>query len=120
MGGLDTEYNSLSDEMCPAVKTVFGDTNDFGAKGGMAQMGKALDAGMVLVMSLWDDHAAYMLWLDSTYPVDKTSWGGPRGTCATSSGRPNDVEGQHPDSHVKYSDIRVGEIDSTYTDLLYD
>merc|ERR1719356_1720836 len=98
--GLNTEYNSLSDDMCAAHKQVFGDTNDFKSKGGMAEMSKALDAGMVLVMSLWDDHAAYMLWLDSTYPVDKTSPGGPRGDCPTSSGRPDDVEAQHPNAYV--------------------
>ena len=69
---------------------------------------------MVLVMSLWDDHAANMLWLDSTYPVDKTTIGGPRGTCATTSGVPKDVEDQHPHSHVKFSDIKFGDICSTF------
>jgi len=29
-----------------------------------------MENGMVLVMSLWDDHEAYMLWLDSDYPLD--------------------------------------------------
>ena len=27
--------------------------------------------GMVLVMSLWDDHSVNMLWLDSDYPLDE-------------------------------------------------
>jgi len=36
----------------------------------MQTMGEALGRGMVLVMSIWDDHAAHMLWLDSDYPVD--------------------------------------------------
>merc|ERR1712151_636431 len=36
------------------------------------QGGKTIDAGVVLVMSLWDDHYANMLWLDSTYPVDSS------------------------------------------------
>jgi cellulose 1,4-beta-cellobiosidase len=69
---------------------------------------------MVLVMSIWDDHAANMLWLDSTYPKDKTSFGGPRGTCATSSGVPSDVEREHPGAHVQFSDIKVGDFGSTY------
>jgi cellulose 1,4-beta-cellobiosidase len=51
--------------LCSAQKTAFDDTNAFSAKGGIAAMGKALEEGMVLVMSLWDDHAANMLWLDS-------------------------------------------------------
>jgi len=78
-------------------------------------MGESLKNGMVLVMSLWDDHAADMLWLDSTYPVDKTTAGGPRGTCATTSGKPDDVEGNSPNSNVKFSDIKVGEFGSTYS-----
>jgi cellulose 1,4-beta-cellobiosidase len=77
-------------------------------------MGEAMVNGMVLVMSIWDDHDANMLWLDSTYPTDKTGPGGPRGSCSTSSGVPKDVESQHPDSYVKFSDIKLGELDSTY------
>lgn len=100
--------------MCDDVKGVFNDTNDFKKKGGLKKMGQAMDSGMVLVMSLWDDHAANMLWLDSIYPTNKTAPGGPRGTCATTSGKPEDVESQHPDSNVKYSNIRIGEIGSTY------
>lgn len=77
-------------------------------------MGEAMDKGMVLVMSLWDDHAANMLWLDSTYPKDKTAVGGPRGSCSTDSGDPKDVESQSPNSSVKFSNVRVGDIGSTY------
>ena len=36
-------------------KSVFNNTNTFKDKGGLAQMGKAMDNGMVLVMSLWAD-----------------------------------------------------------------
>ena len=78
--------------MCDGIKRIFNDTNDYKKKGGLQAMGKALDAGMVLVLSLWDDHAANMLWLDSTYPTNKTTPGGPRGTCAITSGVPKDVE----------------------------
>jgi cellulose 1,4-beta-cellobiosidase len=113
LGG-DKEYNSLSDEMCEAHKKTFGDENDFKAKGGMKKMGEAMDKGMVLVMSLWDDHAADMLWLDSTYPKDKTALGGPRGSCATSSGDPDQTESQYASAYVKYGDIKIGEIGSTY------
>jgi cellulose 1,4-beta-cellobiosidase len=87
--GLDKQFNSISDDMCEKTKGIFGDTNDFKAKGGLKKMGEAMDKGMVLVMSLWDDHAANMLWLDSTYPVDQTTAGGPRGTCGTDSGKPD-------------------------------
>ena len=80
-------------------------------------MGDAMSReGMVLVMSIWDDHKAHMLWLDSTDPADKTApgSGGPRGTCPTSSGKPADVEGNHPNSKVMFSNIKIGELGSTY------
>lgn len=78
-------------------------------------MSKALGAGMTLVMSVWDDHYANMLWLDSTYPTTKTDAGGPRGTCATTSGVPTDVESQNPGASVTYSNIKFGPLGSTFT-----
>jgi len=112
--GLDTQYDSLTDESCTAFHGAMGDKNDFMAKGGMKKMGKAMENGMVLVMSIWDDGAAHMLWLDSTYPTDQTTIGGPRGTCPTTSGVPDDVRKAHPNATVKFSDIKFGEIGSTY------
>jgi cellulose 1,4-beta-cellobiosidase len=77
-------------------------------------MSAAMKAGMVLVLSLWDDYYANMLWLDSTYPTSNTSPGGPRGTCATSSGVPADVESSASSAYVVYSNIKFGPINSTY------
>lgn len=79
----------------------------------MAAVGSAMSKGMALVMSLWDDHYANMLWLDSTYPTDSTKPGSKRGECATSSGVPADVESQSANAQVKYSNIRFGPIGST-------
>lgn len=50
--------NSITTDYCNAQKTAFGDTNVFAQKGGLAQMGKAVAAPMVLVMSVWDDVSA--------------------------------------------------------------
>lgn len=110
------EYSGLSDDFCSAVKGWFGDENDFTRKGGMSQMSKALSSGMTLVLSIWDDHAVNMLWLDSDYPTDRdpSEPGVSRGTCSIDSGKPEDVESQHPDAHVIFGDIRFGDIDSTY------
>ncbi|TRX93740.1 hypothetical protein FHL15_005416 [Xylaria flabelliformis] len=107
--------NSITQNFCDAQKTAFGDTNIFSQRGGLKQMGAALAKDMVLVMSVWDDHAANMLWLDSTYPVTGSGPGKKRGTCATTSGVPSDVESQVPNSNVIYSNIRFGPINSTYT-----
>lgn len=106
--------NSITTEYCDAQKAAFGDEYTFKDHGGMESMGQALGAGMVLVMSLWDDHYANMLWLDSTYPTDSTKLGSVRGSCATSSGVPADVEAASPDASVTYSNIKVGPIGSTF------
>lgn len=111
---MEKQYDSITDDMCEDVKAAMGDKNAYKEKGGMKKMSDALGRGMVLVMSLWDDHAAQMLWLDSTYPTDKTTVGGPRGPCPITSGDPDTVEKESPNAYVKYMNIRVGEIDSTY------
>ncbi|CAN9172669.1 unnamed protein product [Alternaria sp. RS040] len=111
------EGNSITTKFCDQQKAVFGDTYTFKDKGGMANMAKALANGMVLVMSLWDDHYSNMLWLDSTYPTDKnpdTDLGTGRGECETSSGVPADVESQHADATVVYSNIKFGPLNSTF------
>jgi cellulose 1,4-beta-cellobiosidase len=80
-------------------------------------MGDGLDQGMVLVMSLWDDHYANMLWLDGeAYPTDASPSdpGVARGTCATTSGDPATVEKEHGSAKVTYSNIKVGPIGSTF------
>jgi cellulose 1,4-beta-cellobiosidase len=109
--------NSITDTFCAAQKTAFGDTNEFAAKGGLATMGAALKKGMVLVMSIWDDHAADMLWLDAPYPPtkDASAPGVSRGTCAADSGVPSDVEANAGSSSVTYSNIKWGPINSTYS-----
>mmetsp|Transcript_17084 Transcript_17084/g.19045 ORF Transcript_17084/g.19045 Transcript_17084/m.19045 type:complete len:457 (+) Transcript_17084:38-1408(+) len=111
-----SKTNSVTDKFCQEIKSFFGDNPDFNKKGGLKTMGQALDRGMVLVMSLWDDYYAYMLWLDSNYPVDKpaTQPGIARGSCPTSSGRPHDVESQYPNANVVYSNIKYGPIGSTF------
>jgi cellulose 1,4-beta-cellobiosidase len=110
-------YNSITDSFCADGKSLFGDKNDFAAKGGLRAMGNALNRGMVLVMSLWDDHEAYMLWLDSNYPTDKSAStpGVARGSCATSSGRPTDVESQYPNSSVRFFNIKYGDLNTTWS-----
>lgn len=114
MSGMDKQFESITDDMCEKTKNIFGDKNDHKNKGGLQKMGKSLKNGMVLVMSLWDDSAARMLWLDSTYPVDKTSPGGPRGECPTDSGYPDKVRRESPHSSVTFSDIKVGDHGSTF------
>lgn len=111
-----TAGDSITTDFCTKQKSVFGDTNSFQSKGGLAGMGSALDRGVVLVMSVWDDHDVNMLWLDSTFPVDKdpSAPGVARGSCAVTSGKPEDVEVNAPNSQVVFSNIRYGDLGSTY------
>jgi cellulose 1,4-beta-cellobiosidase len=83
----------------------------------MSGMSEGLAQGMVLVMSLWDDHYADMLWLDSNYPTDATASdpGVARGTCGADSGKPATVESESADAKVVFSNIKVGAIGSTYS-----
>jgi len=106
------DYDSVSDNFCNDQKKLFGDNNDFEKKGGLSALGKSLDNGMVLVLSLWDDHDVNMLWLDSDYPTDKpaSNPGIARGSCSTSSGKPDDVESQYPNANVKYFNLKYGTI----------
>jgi cellulose 1,4-beta-cellobiosidase len=109
--------DSITDNFCAAQKTTFGDTNTFKNNGGLAAMGKSFKNGVVLVLSIWDDHAAQMLWLDSNFPTtaDATKPGIARGTCATTSGVPTDIEASIPNSSVTFSNIKFGDIGSTYS-----
>lgn len=108
-------YDSITDAFCNDQMTAFNNTNSFESRGGLKRMGQAFDKGMVLVLSLWDDHSANMLWLDSDYPpTNSTSLPGvARGPCATTSGVPADVESQSPDSSVTFSNLKFGDIGST-------
>jgi len=112
-----TAVNSITDNFCAQQKTAFGDTNAFADKGGLKAMGSAFSSGMVLALSIWDDHAANALWLDSSYPptAPTTNPGVTRGPCSPSSGAPADVEKNSPNASVTFSNIKWGDIGTTYT-----
>jgi len=108
-------YNSVTDQYCTDQKTLFDDPQQFIPKGGLTAMGEALDRGMVLVLSLWDDNSAYMLWLDSNTPANGSvsTPGVARGTCAITSGVPSNVESQYGTATVKFSNFKWGPIGTT-------
>lgn len=69
---------------------------------------------MVLVMSVWNDYASHMLWLDSTYPANETGLDEGRGTCGIDSGMPATVETNDASSSVVYRKIKFGPAGSTF------
>lgn len=72
--------------------------------GGMKQIGDAMARGMVLIFSIWWDPSTYMTWLDS----------GTAGPCNATEGEPTVIETIQPDPAVTFSNIKWGEIGSTY------
>jgi len=110
--------NEISDEFCSEQKAGFGDVDDFAAKGALRQMGEAIDRGMVLVLSLWDDTDVDMLWLDSAYPTDKPEMepGVLRGPCpAGVKNTPSYLRANDQDAQVTFSSIKVGMINTTFS-----
>merc|ERR1719238_2177621 len=107
------KFDSITSDFCQAWVDTTKDGTNFLQKGGFQAVDEALEKGVVLVMSLWDDHFANMLWLDSIYPTDSTDPTNYRGSCSTSSGVAADVESQSPSSHVIFSNIRAGKIGTT-------
>ena len=109
--------NSITTEFCDAENAAFGeDIYPFKDHGGLASMSEAMEAGMVLVMSLWGDHYANMEWLDSNYPTDRdpSEPGVARGSCENGVSDPNDIAQNNPDASVIFSNIRFGPIGSTF------
>ena len=110
---LGNKHKTITDSFCADWIGTTKDGTTFAQKGGLAGIEKVLDAGVVLVTSMWDDYYAIMLWLDSTYPTDSTAPGSKRGSCATTSGVPTAVESQQASAHVIFSDIKFGPLGST-------
>ena len=100
-------YISISKNMCDAFKNKFGDPIDFRKNRGFNQMGKALYIGMMLFISLLDDHEVEILRLDST-PSGLSRSCAARKICPTTSGRPFDVEYKYKKTKVKIGNVTTG------------
>merc|ERR1712078_212848 len=107
------QHDRITDEFCADWVAETQDGTNFLEKGGMKTISESLETGVVLVMSIWDDHYANMLWLDSTYPTDSKDPTNYRGSCGIDSGLPADVEVDHADANVIFSNIRYGHLGQT-------
>ncbi|RMX97416.1 hypothetical protein D0867_12788 [Hortaea werneckii] len=92
------KVDSITDEYCNASYETFEEL------GGLAQMGEAIGRGMVLAFSIWNDAGQFMNWLDS----------GNSGPCNATEGNPEIIRATNPDTSVKFSEIRWGDIGTTY------
>jgi cellulose 1,4-beta-cellobiosidase len=113
--GFPAEYNYLDDKYCDVEADVFnsGDSYVFAELGGMTQMGKALGRGMVLAMSIWSSDNGGMLWLDGN-TGDTSLPGNLRGPCTADVEDAEYIQENFPDAAVTFSNIRWGEIGTTY------
>lgn len=60
---------------------------------------------MVLTFAIWNDATGYMNWLDT----------GSNGPCSTTEGNPSLILQNNPTTHVVFSNIRWGDIGSTFS-----
>jgi cellulase len=72
--------------------------------GGLTEMGQSLQRGMVLIFSIWNDGGQFMNWLDS----------GSAGPCNATEGDPKLIQASHPDTSVTFSNIKWGDLNSTF------
>ncbi|KAJ6516788.1 cellulase [Mycena vitilis] len=101
--------NSLSQSICTDKIDVLQDASSFNTYGGLAQMGTSLARGAVLVFSLWDSLGSGMFWLDGLEGSNPSAPGALRGNCTTA----NSVS--DPSASVVFSNIKVGDLNSTFT-----
>ena len=110
------DEDSITDEFCHNKKVLFEDVNDYADNGGNKGMGESLDRGHVLALSLWDDVAVNMLWLDSAYPLDEPldKPGIKRGECpGGEESTPTYLRSTYPNGYVIFRNAAIGEIGST-------
>jgi cellulase len=91
--------DSMTDEFCDATGS-----SAFMRLGALQGMGEALSRGMVLALSIWWDEGGNMNWLDA----------GEAGPCNLDEGNPSNIVKVEPAPEVTFSNMRWGEIDSTY------
>lgn len=104
-------HDSITNEYCADENAAFGDGDTFPALGGLTRMGDAMQRGMVMVFSVWNDPSSHMLWLDGTSGSGTGSVRGPCGTTDSSSDSATAAQ-----ASVTYSNLKWGDIGSTYTD----
>ena len=90
--------NTITAEFCSSNRKAA-----FDRLGGLEAAGQALDRGMVLIFSIWNDLKTNMNWLDS----------GAAGPCGPDDGAPDKVLAADPDVAITMANIRWGDIGST-------
>ena len=103
----------LTDAISATIKGKYSENNHFATLGGFKRMGESFKRGQVLVISLWDDSAVNMLWLDSTFPASSTATGAKRGPCDPSRGGIWWLRQTYPNSQYTVSKLQVRALSTT-------
>jgi len=113
---LPGSYDSITDDYCDAQGKTYNSSSDvFKKNGGLKAMGEALERGMVLTMSIWDDGLGRMLWLDGEkgkINQDASQPGVSSGPCPFRSGEAVSLR-KSASASVAFTDVKFGEIGST-------
>lgn len=109
--GKQVYIGELSDKIVSEIKTSFGETNHFQKLGGMKTMGESFARKMVLTVSLWDDEATQMQWLDSTY--GGSGPGTARGPCPNPPRPFEESRKANENAFVTYSQLEVRSLSTT-------
>ncbi|RPA74006.1 endoglucanase 1 [Ascobolus immersus RN42] len=94
--------NEMNDAYCLAT----GGAERYLDLGGTKGMGAAMSRGMVLIFSLWWDESGNMQWMDGS--VNSA------GPCDATEGSPAGIVRVEPNPTITFSNIKWGELDSTY------
>ncbi|OTA91901.1 glycoside hydrolase family 7 protein [Hypoxylon sp. CO27-5] len=95
------EVSFTNDEYCSATGATA-----FERLGAHEAMGEALTRGMVLAFSIWWDEGGNMSWLDGAKDG--------AGPCNATEGNPTNIRKIEPHPEVTFSNLKWGEIGSTY------
>ena len=108
--------NSITDTYCTQKASVFSEGGSFKSYSGMAGVDAGMDLGMVLALSTYISYDTRNVWLDSVSPqgADPSAPGNKRGPCDPTSGDAGQDKSQNPNSQVKFSNIKWGDIGTTY------
>lgn len=97
---------SITDSNAAEQFTKFGERNTFEQNGGMTSLSKAMDDGLVLVFSIWDDPSTGMKWLDSFHA------GSERGPCPRQVTPVNELRQRYGHVKSRFTNLVVADLSS--------
>lgn len=95
----EKDPGTITQDFCTAANA-----SSFLRLGGLEGMGASMARGMVLIFSIWNSDGDFMNWLDT----------GSSGPCSETAGDPKLIVANNPEVSVTFSNIRWGEIGSTF------